>query len=612
MTHTSRLWFRMMRISSPQPSFAHEQVLKESQTVPSKSRSIPEQPVGTRDPPEWRQAKRASAPATRFKLALGVLLTLVVVSSLCFHLIGQQEVTGLFRRRLAAESNKGFARSPGYVLDKRGCAEMLQVLSPMKDCTGGAPTASSMQSSSALAKRRHSDHGKSEAFERQEEKRQRVNESSLEDPLIGAHKAGQHELKASASEAGIDGDSLGKHPLEPSDWPDLPESDVIEGMLLAEDGGNLLPSWLLNPDEEVPLEAPSSSSAARVQEVASFHALFMRSHSSSGSGSGSRCRGGGCSSGWLEGLAAFVSLLVALIIPTRISVASRSPQPSSLCLRPSAFRTSEETAHQKAILVEHPTGGTSANQQLEFSVLAAPVAAWPPVPLTNPSLKGNNHAKVASEDKQTEYSEVLPYDPFYHLPPRDPLLKVKPFEYPGDTWAPWLNSMWRGLLSTRRLLAQPRLNQASVERLMIIAGYLVRLGREKMPPVGDNRTPKILVKALAYRYLLLDAVWAICEAIGPSMMKHSWWSDFAEQVVGELTDMTPRFAALSRSAAYRDLMTRLSDALSSFMRCIRPSLQEAQWLKWAIFCNPSAPAIFKRSSWDAWRSDSYPQPPQFV
>lgn len=156
-----------------------------------------------------------------------------------------------------------------------------------------------------------------------------------------------------------------------------------------------------------------------------------------------------------------------------------------------------------------------------------------------------------------------------------------------------------GLL--RELFAKDRLELNNIESLMITASSLLSYAAQWKPEDLEGISPARVAEPAACRFLVTDALWNICETIGPNMNKFQWWDQFIAHV--RIPESAVKYPLPPGNSDWRPFLEKFRNAIELFGRRIRPEARAIVELKRAIFCNPGFHSRFTRRQWDPWRED---------
>ncbi|KAL8443156.1 hypothetical protein Emed_006940 [Eimeria media] len=506
---------------------------------------------------KWLKGVRLSTVSPAFAIISVALLVLVVLRSLCTHITSKQkESLGLVERRLAAGGDDEGERDAPSPPTPEICMQIQQGLQPVNGSeTETAPTPSP--------------------------------------PPLTPHplEEGTHETPTGpeAKESGLGHEAPGDDQEGAEiEWPEISANDIFEGMMAAEDDDVGLAEWLLDPEQTYP---------------------FYDDHSYAAQGfSGPRAGGSGTGGSGFQGAQATRHWKPMSSDSEESDSGESHSQPSSpsgsesIGLPEPAGPADKSGGLELAHLKESPasdssrrassssTSSASPGEPLESGTSPEEAGATPggdpaEAPSTSSASAGGSAGHVAPSTSR---------DPFYRVPLRDPSIQLPPFDYhASDLWAPSSNSLSPALVQVRNILVQQSVDFVDGERLQLLAAHLVRLGKEAMPNIPSEHAKAAMVRALACRFLLMDALWGICETVGPPMKREQWWPIFAERLLGPSTEMHVRPKKRNPARAQEKLLLQLQDALLKFRQGVRPSAEEAQTIKRALFCGLFALPQFK-------------------
>ncbi|CDJ36206.1 LOW QUALITY PROTEIN: uncharacterized protein EMH_0069860 [Eimeria mitis] len=194
---------------------------------------------------------------------------------------------------------------------------------------------------------------------------------------------------------------------------------------------------------------------------------------------------------------------------------------------------------------------------------------------------------------------ALRHHPFYRLPRADCSHNLIPFSFSRATILTPQTRIPEVLTSIQTLLMKPHLGSDEVQSLMMLAEKLVKdvfcMGRFTK---GFVRFWS-LCESIMRRFIIADALWSICEVVGPSMRMQEWWGPVMDRLlvlpsakVSFLQTQTDRFL----------IVRRLIAALHTYRAGRRPSASEVIALKREIFCSGNGPGSFRSPAYDMFRS----------
>ncbi|KAL8451207.1 hypothetical protein Emag_002826 [Eimeria magna] len=547
---------------------------------------------------KWPRGVRASAVSPAFSIITLTLLALVVLRSLCLHITSKQnESLGMVDRRLAAGGDHGEAMGNPSLVTPEICTRIQGGLHPVEKGGNGTPLPSSAKLMPPTGKKPSIEDGTSKTSTGPKAKRGRLD----------------HEA------------SGGNYQSAVIEWPDISTAEFIEGMLAAEDEEVAFEEWLLDPEEDVPIDeekfpaaeggsAPSvgrsASSAFDFQWMSATRQWKPMSSASGESGStdtqSQPSRPRGSESIDLPEPAEFTDKEGSLSNGTRESLHSKESYMSDLSPRGSSSSTSPPSSKEPfELATSRKEDNATAGFNPAVSLIRALMVCKAEVDCHGNFMQEEPPStSIASMRLGAQHIAAGSPDPFYRVPSRDPALHLPPFDYDApDIWAPASNALVRALVQARNILVQQSLDLTDLERLTLLAAHLVRLGKEAMPRIPCEHAKAEMVRALACRFLLLDCLWAVCEAVGPSMDRNKWWPIFSESVVGGSAEKQARKRRRKPARSREKLESELREALLKFKRGVRPTTDEALALKEALFVGPSAPVPFKGLSWNTLKRD---------
>ncbi|KAL8441573.1 hypothetical protein Emag_007066 [Eimeria magna] len=163
------------------------------------------------------------------------------------------------------------------------------------------------------------------------------------------------------------------------------------------------------------------------------------------------------------------------------------------------------------------------------------------------------------------------------------------------------------LSSIHNLLTRLSITPGQAEVLISACEDLVTyLWRFHRTP-ADGRRASNAANILARRFLCLEAIFTVIQVIGPAMRAELWWSMLLSAIPTEVHYSTP----IRRQQIIEcvRLAQRLSSALASLKRGIRPTPDETIAIKRMLFKQASIRLGFAEPRWDAWRKDDPDEPP---
>ena len=111
--------------------------------------------------------------------------------------------------------------------------------------------------------------------------------------------------------------------------------------------------------------------------------------------------------------------------------------------------------------------------------------------------------------------------------------------------------------------------------------------------------PNKAVYMVARQLLLVDALWCICEVIGPGMERDQWWGSLMRKV-----KIPENFLVSTKGReGMRPFLRRAALAFEENSAGRRPSAREIVGLKRQIFKFPCIHSQFTTPRWNAWRKD---------
>ncbi|KAL8430828.1 hypothetical protein ACSSS7_005687 [Eimeria intestinalis] len=634
---------------------AEEHVDEELRSLSGNALQHSKQPKDTRLYFKRPAGKRLFTSSRTLPAIFGLLLVLLVLHAVCFPLVKKPKGhLGLVQRRLAESGDSEDSSSNPDLVDPRICMQT-QVNVLLQEADLEAASSSSEHHVSPKRKKRSAREGAEDTTTSSDAKRSRLAlgplresfspEKSREPPSLAEYHWRSPKLTAGSVA------STSREPPTSADegfsvfldWLEVSESALEEALLLAEDEEAFCLDMLLDPDKHIPPEEDGSSAVeatlesplgnlgstgrqaemlAGTQQEKSWSRIFddrksgLRHNESPSPDSGSSDYL--APAGFEESKRSFSSHqhdpmqadgTRAKDLPSCESSSKGSSVSDS---SPSFTETPRGASDQD-------TGAAEADIDKEFVSESAPTRSS--ALSTTSQLEGSPHsssleaaAREAPSSRGSSFKEFGPsvegsfLDPFYRSPPEGVRYSGRSYDYNADPWAPEGLTLWHGLNSLRTLLVKKDFSLADVHLLMVHVGCLIQLGKHNMPRVPPARTNKTLIQLLAYRFLLLDAVWQVCDMVGPLMNRHIWWNHFFCQVVGATPSLGTTVRERKSSPLEPRVLRWLQEALRKFERGQRPSRLETLRLKRALFCQLYTVRYFKRASWNLWRKDLCGEP----
>ncbi|KAL8448973.1 hypothetical protein Emed_003325 [Eimeria media] len=261
---------------------------------------------------------------------------------------------------------------------------------------------------------------------------------------------------------------------------------------------------------------------------------------------------------------------------------------------------------------EFPVASTS--HQAAVAVSHVPV---PPVPAVPAAVTGV--VSPAGDAAALEQAEIV-----FPLPPPAPLMPSTTHLYyrlptvlPGTIRKEFstlrafstigCSSAHPYLIKIRHLLTRRSITPEQAEVLIYsceeLYTYLLRYHRT--PVQGRKASDAAFV--LSRRFLCLEAVFTVIQVVGPAMRAELWWSKLLNAVPTDVQYPIPVLRPKVVEAVH--LARRLSSALASLKRGIRPTLEETVALKRILFKKASINLRFTELRWEPWREDDPEDPP---
>ncbi|KAL8448971.1 hypothetical protein Emed_003323 [Eimeria media] len=150
----------------------------------------------------------------------------------------------------------------------------------------------------------------------------------------------------------------------------------------------------------------------------------------------------------------------------------------------------------------------------------------------------------------------------------------------------------------RRLLAQQTMNGSEANELILACELLAGHLRAYHTTPLLYRRPCFAAASLARRYLSLEAIFCTIQILGFAMGAEDWWPQLVQMIPTDYVAPTRTRKCPGAVLAYR-----LSSALASLKKGIRPSLEATVKLKRELFKGSSLKLGFEAKMWDPWRKD---------
>ncbi|KAL8433595.1 hypothetical protein Efla_000739 [Eimeria flavescens] len=166
-------------------------------------------------------------------------------------------------------------------------------------------------------------------------------------------------------------------------------------------------------------------------------------------------------------------------------------------------------------------------------------------------------------------------------------------------------SLPRLLLPIRMILLKEKLKREDMRHLMSAAEHVIAFAQRYMTKsVSAVKSFRLLV-AYGRRFMLLDALWCVCEVVGSAMRRDVWWQSFARSVVAPLPyEPTDLDSTILQIAGNKDVLRlRLWANLQVFVRGARPSPKDIVEIKRELLCFGSSPLVMADSDWLRWKAD---------
>ncbi|CDJ37549.1 hypothetical protein ETH_00016135 [Eimeria tenella] len=192
---------------------------------------------------------------------------------------------------------------------------------------------------------------------------------------------------------------------------------------------------------------------------------------------------------------------------------------------------------------------------------------------------------------------------FYRLPRLKPGIRLMAFSvdnaFKRSNLLPQISVL---LAFMRSLLIKKELNQDDANELILmserIVCHLYYLHRSTLTTLTAS---KILL-TLGLRYLMLDMLVCVVHIMGPAMRASQWWHRLVKQIPTDVAVENLRLQ-LRCSRYYAGLSLRLSAAVESLKRGVRPGPKDTVELKRELFCSEMSLRTFKKPQWEIWRMD---------
>lgn len=190
---------------------------------------------------------------------------------------------------------------------------------------------------------------------------------------------------------------------------------------------------------------------------------------------------------------------------------------------------------------------------------------------------------------------------YYRLPVLEPGVQPPSLDVGSTLLRPSRMPVYHAhLRNIRELLAKERLGAADAFSLVQSATVLMKtLLYDHQTPV-PKETHRALW-CLGLRYLLVEALYCTAQVIGASMNASQWWLDVVG-VVPTIYDAPWQKNFTKRSNILWSYCNRLSAALNSLQKGVRPNQEETVSLKRALF-GPHTVREFRDHRWSLWKED---------
>lgn len=181
------------------------------------------------------------------------------------------------------------------------------------------------------------------------------------------------------------------------------------------------------------------------------------------------------------------------------------------------------------------------------------------------------------------------------------------FSIPADSAYPF-----QPLLNIRTILKKAVMSTRDVDILKSAVENIAAYVFHHMQASVEGRTPSRAVRRLAHTLLMLDAMFAACEAVGPKAHRERWWPTLMQKIETRFSASSSSlvtFAAFSDAASdaaktallNNELAKNINLAINTYKAGVRPPADVLVPLKRQIFCGSIAAFMIAR--WEPWRQD---------
>ncbi|CDJ35951.1 uncharacterized protein EMH_0046740 [Eimeria mitis] len=278
--------------------------------------------------------------------------------------------------------------------------------------------------------------------------------------------------------------------------------------------------------------------------------------------------------------------------PTSKGQSSAAPGSGADDVQPAVLESQGLQGHQKpsGVSTELSTSSASTKGSQGF-VLVQNIPVFKRTHSEAPLFVYSSQPHDAVHDQQTS-TDLSP-------PSTSQLEAPGPSQCQAIVYTPRTNTP-KTLASIRQLLVKEQLTADELQSLIDLAAKVVKnvynMGkfRKGLVPLREVR------EHVMRRFIIADALWGICEVVGPSMRKEEWWKQVMEKLLlfpsASVTSghmQTGRFQVVRRFVA----------ALQMYREGRRPAPREVIELKREVFCSPEAPPPFRSREYDIFRDD---------
>ncbi|CDJ43003.1 hypothetical protein, conserved [Eimeria tenella] len=219
----------------------------------------------------------------------------------------------------------------------------------------------------------------------------------------------------------------------------------------------------------------------------------------------------------------------------------------------------------------------------------------PTPPLTGTTLR---ETTSALEQQEPDYEK----HPFYRLPPAGPTMGIEPFDtdFALTIAAPAAGAAAK-LDPIRQIFLKPQISAQDMQQLVRLGEQLVAYAQKYLAKEISLKSNWRLSESMARRFLVADALWCICNIVGPAMQRGQWWDQILGKIGGHEA-LVDHVNSLS-SPNGPTFLARIVAALEQYKRGDRPAPREVVELKMRILRQPCVTEEFRRPQWDPWRND---------